>query len=168
MNTSTSRNSSYNREYYKKRKEQLKDHKLRKYQSNEDNYKNKAVVRARLNYMEAKLRKSVVGEFFEINGKKEPVYSIIYVTTKLNRSLQTLRAWEKDGTLPEAVMRDSYGNPCYTSSQVLYLTLLLGKIDTGESLTVEQMTEVLKGVWFKPFSTEELERGVYIVKKNQS
>lgn len=76
----------------------------------------------------------------EYKGKEVPVFSITDVAVKIERSPDTIRAWEKRGLIPKPVFPGSIR--LYTKAQILLLRWLVGEVDKAPSKVAQK--EVLE------------------------
>jgi len=114
MMVSAEKKSEYNKRYYKKNRNRLKDRALRRYH----NMATSSVIRV------------------TINGKDYDAFPIGELARRMNRSPQTIRKWEREGIIPEA-LRDPTGRRVYLESHIEAIVRAANdcKIEPGQPIT---------------------------------
>lgn len=110
---SSEKKSEYNRRYYQKNRNRLKDQALRRYRK----MATSSVIRV------------------TINGKDYDAFPIGELARRMNRSPQTIRKWEREGIIPEA-LRDPTGRRVYLESHIAAIVRAANecKIEPGQSI----------------------------------
>lgn len=168
--------SVYNREYYERHKEELKERRNKRYKEDSRYRKRQLASSAKRYKKKAKMRKKLVSKgiiparkkraagprkpkMFRIQvGKKDVVvemYGIGQMAVMLNRDTATLRGWEKRGILPEPLYRDESGARLYTKFQMDKIRAVYKYVKrtstayTFRRIGTSALPKLLKEVWEK-------------------
>jgi len=132
--------AEYNRKYYEKKREKILAEKRKRYNQDPD-YADRQRMRSRQastkkrqiaqedrgeDYVDGRKNRKSGPVWWKVKlGDKEiPVrmYGIGILASKLGRQTKTLQRWERNGTLPKAMFRDTADRRMYTSDQVEVLS----------------------------------------------
>lgn len=93
-------------------------------------------------------------KIYTINGKDVELYTIGELADRLDRQRQTLRKWERDGIIPQALFRSKTNRRLYTKAQCDAIVSVVEKYDLkqGQAIPPEFREEVFKA--FKEASKE--------------
>lgn len=81
---------------------------------------------------------------YTIDGQDISFFTLGELAKKLDRQLQTLRKWEREGIIPEAQYRSKTGRRLYTEAQINAITETVDKygLKQGQIIPVEFKEEV--------------------------
>lgn len=131
----------YQREYYKKRREEIAQNRRQRYHTDPE-YRAKVVEKARAQAAERSVHRKMNPkphrrnkpmnereQEIVIDGEPRLVrlFAIGGLARVLNRTTQTIRKWETEQLIPLAMYRDDSGRRWYTEDQVALLGRMLEK-----------------------------------------
>jgi hypothetical protein len=96
-------------------------------------------------------------KIYEVNGQDTEFFTIGELADKLDRQRQTLRKWEREGTIPQAQYRSKTGRRLYTKQQIDAIIQTVDKygLKQGQAIPADFKTEVFEA--FKEASVIETE-----------
>jgi hypothetical protein len=94
-------------------------------------------------------------KIYEVNGQDVEFFTSGELADALDRQRQTIRKWEKEGTIPQAQYRSKTGRRLYTKEQVTAILSTVEKygLKQGTAIPAEFKKEVFEA--FAAASTPE-------------
>lgn len=137
--------TTYNKEYYERRKEHISQYRKKRYYSSAT-VREKARARARAYYYKhhRSPNKRVGYTVKNVDGLQ--LFTIDYAAQVIGKSQDLIRNWEKRGLIPASLYTDSRGWRLYTARQIKALEEAFKKKETGE-FSEEDIKEYLELNW---------------------
>jgi len=134
------------KEWYEDNRERLSVKRKAKYR-NDPEYRRKALERAR-RYYKLKRKKMVPADRRLVVAPDGSRYLTIGKLSKLiNRSIQTIRAYHRQGVIPNVRHTDGRGWRLYTPGQAALLRKVFRAFDEGKLGSLEQVKRVVHKYW---------------------